>query len=48
METAFEKFENTRNILSDNTVLDELAQCISLEFVEFLESMYSVHSEFLN
>ena len=45
METAS---ENTRNILSDNTVLDELAQCISLEFVEFLESMYSVHSEFLN
>lgn len=45
MENAFEKFENTRNILSDNTVIDELAQCISLEFVE---SMYGVQCEFLN
>ena len=45
---AFEKFENTRNILSDNTVLDELAQYISSEFAEYLESMYDAQCEFLN
>lgn len=48
METVFEKFENTRNILSYKTVLDELAQYISSEFVEYLESMYGVQCEFLN
>lgn len=45
METAF---ENTKNILSDKTVLDELTQYISLEFVEYLESMYGIQCEFLN
>ena len=44
---VFEKFENTRNILIDNTVLDELAHYISSdslsEFVEHLESMYDVN-----
>ena len=47
METVFEKFENIRDILSDKTVLDELAQYMSsdslLEFVEHLDAMYDVN-----
>lgn len=47
METVFEKFTNIRNILSDKTVLDELAQYMpsdSLsEFVEHLDAMYDVN-----
>ena len=47
METVFEKFKNIRDILSDKTVLDELAQYMSSdsfsEFVEHLYAMYDVN-----
>ena len=48
MEIVFEKFTNIRNILSDKTVLDELAQYMSSdslsEFVEHLDAMYDVNN----
>ena len=38
METVFEKFENIRDILSDKTVLDELAQYMTSDSLsEFVE-----------
>ena len=47
METVFEKFKNIRDILSDKTVLDELAQYMTSdslsEFVEHLYAMYDVN-----
>lgn len=47
METAFEKFEDIRNILSDNAILDELEQYMSSDdlskFVEHLESKFDIN-----
>ena len=44
METVFEKFENIRDILSDKTVLDELAQyMLSDSLSEFVEHLYTIY-----
>lgn len=47
METAFEKFENIRNILGDKIILGELEQYMSSdslsEFAEHLNKMYDVN-----